>query len=165
MRLDSPTIVSGGQTGVDRAALDAAIAAGLAYAGWTPRGGWAEDLPDPPGLLGLYPDLRACAERHPAARTRLNVKDSDATLLLWPRPGQTLSRGTALTLAACRQAGRPRLMVDPAAPNAAEEIAGWRAAGAFIRINVAGPRESQAPGVYQAARVLLDPLFAAWAAY
>ena len=44
-------VTSGGQSGVDRAALDAAIACGIDYGGWCPRGGWAEDFPSPPGVL------------------------------------------------------------------------------------------------------------------
>ena len=77
-------IVSGGQTGVDRAALDVAIELGIPYGGWCPRGGWAEDMPAPPGLLSRYPLLRETAGSDPAERTRLNVRDSDATLVLCP---------------------------------------------------------------------------------
>ena len=51
-------IISGGQTGVDRAALDVAIERGMDWGGWCPKGGWAEDLPDPPGLLPKYPHLK-----------------------------------------------------------------------------------------------------------
>ena len=56
-------IISGGQSGVDRAALDVAIARGIAYGGWCPKGGWAEDLAVPPGLLARYPLLARDAER------------------------------------------------------------------------------------------------------
>ena len=73
-------IVSGGQTGVDRAALDAAIARGIAYGGWCPQGGWAEDCPEPPGVLARYPLLRETPSADPAQRTEWNVRDSDASL-------------------------------------------------------------------------------------
>ena len=51
-------IISGGQTGVDRAALDVAIERGMDWGGWCPKGGWAEDFPEPPGLLAKYPHLK-----------------------------------------------------------------------------------------------------------
>jgi Circularly permutated YpsA SLOG family len=53
-----PRIRSGGQTGVDRAALDAAVLTERPYEGWCPKGGWAEDFLHPPGLLTKYPDLK-----------------------------------------------------------------------------------------------------------
>ena len=62
-------IVCGGQSGVDRAALDAAIAAGVPHGGWCPAGGWAEDFPDPPGLRAAYPALRPTPSADPAERT------------------------------------------------------------------------------------------------
>jgi hypothetical protein len=154
-------IVSGGQTGADRAALDAAIAAGLDYDGWVPRGGWAEDLPDPPGLLTLYPSLRECERRNPAERTFRNVRDSDATLILWPRPGEPLSRGTAVTAAFCRKLGRPHLILDISDPDAASQARAWMERLLVCkRLNVAGPRESQGPGLYDAASALLGDVFA-----
>ena len=58
-----PTVISGGQTGADRAALQAAIATGTPYGGWCPKDGWAEDLPRPPGVLALYPNLRETPSR------------------------------------------------------------------------------------------------------
>jgi len=65
-------IISGGQTGVDRAALDVAIERGMAWGGWCPKGGWAEDFPDPPGLLAKYPHLKETAHSHPLQRTEWN---------------------------------------------------------------------------------------------
>jgi hypothetical protein len=63
------TIVSGGQTGVDRAALDVAIELGIPYRGWCPKGGWAEDMLNPPGVLILYPELRETQDADPRQRT------------------------------------------------------------------------------------------------
>ncbi len=155
------TIVSGGQSGADRAALDAAIACGLGYSGWVPAGGWAEDCPEPPGLLALYPGLKDCGVANPAHRTALNVRDSDATLILWPRPGLQLSRGTGLTRAHARMAGKPWLVADPEDEAAVAAVVEWLAGvQPLIALNVAGPRESQAPGVYQAARTFLEGVFA-----
>ena len=89
-------IVSGGQSGVDRAALDVAVARGIDYAGWCPRGGWAEDLTEPPGLLARYPHLRETPSADPAQRTEWNVRESDATLILIEGAGLGLLRGTRL---------------------------------------------------------------------
>ncbi len=75
-------IVCGGQTGVDRAALDIAIELGLEYGGWCPKGGWAEDLLQPPGLLSHYPKLQPTPLEKPEQRTEWNVRDADATLIL-----------------------------------------------------------------------------------
>jgi hypothetical protein len=75
-------VITGGQTGVDRAALDAAIECALAYGGWCPRGGWAEDLTGRPGLLKRYPSLRETPSADPAQRTEWNVRDSDAALIV-----------------------------------------------------------------------------------
>ena len=59
-------IISGGQTGVDRAALDLAIERGTEWGGWCPKGGWAEELPNPPGLLRQYPKLKGNPSIEPA---------------------------------------------------------------------------------------------------
>ncbi len=150
-------VVSGGQSGADRAALDAALAAGMPYGGWCPRGGWAEDLPRPPGLLALYPGLRATPGPDPAERTRWNVRDSDATLILLRGAPVEPASGTAVTLAAAEQLGRLLAVVDLEAPDAHEQVLRLLSElppGATL--NVAGPRESGAPGIYLRARALLD---------
>ena len=75
-------LLSGGQSGVDRAVLDVALARGLAYGGWCPKGGWAEDYPTPPGILTKYPRLQQTPLADPAQRTEWNVRDADACLIL-----------------------------------------------------------------------------------
>ena len=89
-------LLSGGQSGVDRAALDVAIAHGIAYGGWCPQGGWAEDFPQPPGLLAKYPGLRETPLADPAQRTEWNVRDADACLIIVDTGGLEVSAGTTL---------------------------------------------------------------------
>lgn len=149
-------IVSGGQTGVDRAALEVAVAARIEYGGWCPAGGWAEDHPEPPGVLAAYPCLRPTDSADPAVRTRRNVADSDATLVLLPG-GSVRSPGTDRTRAAAAELGRPHLV---ATTSDVEAVRAWltglpgRPGG--LTLNVAGPRESEAPGARAAARALLE---------
>ena len=146
-------IVSGGETGVDRAALDFAIEAGIDYGGWCPRGGWAEDLPRPPGVLTAYPRLNETPGRDPEQRTRWNVRDSDVTLII-TRAG-TVSPGTARALSVARELGRPHAAVDPGEPvSAIDELLDTVDGEVFM--NVAGPRESEAPGIYAEAGELLE---------
>lgn len=142
-------MLSGGQSGVDRAAMDAALAVGVPVGGWCPAGRWAEDGP----IAARYP-LVETASVDPDVRTRRNVEEADALLVLAPSP---VTGGTALAVRHARALGRPVLVVDPFATDAAARVTGF-AAGAVV--NVAGPRESGAPGVYAASlRVLTE----AWA--
>lgn len=142
-------IVSGGQSGVDRAALDVARSLGLDYGGWCPAGGLAEDRAD---LLVAYPALRATPSTDPAQRTEWNVRDSDATLVIGP-DGKVRSPGTAFTIRCAERAGKPHLVADPTRQDAVRAwLDGLPPDGV---LNVAGPRESQAPGVYDAAYGLL----------
>ena len=94
-------LLSGGQSGVDRAVLDVALAHGIAYGGWCPQGGWAEDFPEPPGLLARYPKLKETPLADPAQRTEWNVRDADACLIIVDAGGFDVSRGTALAARAC----------------------------------------------------------------
>lgn len=150
-------IVSGGQSGVDRAALDVAMRRGLAYGGWCPRGGWAEDFPQPPGVLLQYPALRETPSRRPGQRTRWNVRDSDATLILAPSAAP-LTRGTAFTLACATALGRPHLVIDLSDARGGRAARIWLAEVAPGTLNVAGPRENTWPGIYRAGTRFLEEL-------
>lgn len=134
-------IVSGGQTGVDRAALDVALALGIPCGGWVPRGRRTEHGP----LPDHYPMRETASSAYPE-RTRLNVRDSDATLILVRgRP----TGGTALTLAIARQLARPNRVVDLADPDDPAMLREWIADQHINVLNVAGPRESTTPGIYE----------------
>jgi len=145
-------IVSGGQTGVDRAALDAALALGVPCGGWCPRGRRAEDGP----IDARYP-LRETPTDDYAERTAWNVRDADGTLVL-TRGGP--SGGTALTIDLARRAGRPLLVVDLARDPDPAEVVGWARREGVGVMNVAGPRESQRPGIQAAARDFLEKALA-----
>jgi hypothetical protein len=147
-RLGMLTIISGGQTGVDRAALDAAIALGLPYGAWCPNGGWAEDLPEPPGLLERYPSLRETPDRDPRERTEWNVRDSDALLILIAGIDLSISKGTAFAVLCAERHGRPCLILDLHADDATTSAALWLRARSDARLCIGGPRESEAPGIY-----------------
>ena len=150
-------LVSGGQAGADRAALDVAIRLGIPYGGWCPRGGRAEDLPDPPGLLRAYPELVETPTADADVRTEWNVRDSDATLLLTDRP-DSLSGGSALTRDLATRLGRPVLVTST---GEIEVVRSWlhelrQQSTEPLVLNVAGPRESKEPGLYAAASRLLE---------
>lgn len=160
------TIRSGGQTGVDRAALDAAIAANVPYLGWCPRGGFAEDLTTPPGLLARYPLLRETPSGDPQQRTTWNVRDSDATLLLVRGDDLPSSPGTELTRQTAEMVYRkPCRIVRLDAQEKPRGTIRWLADLAAeddvpFDLNVAGPRESQSPGIYQQSLAYVRALLA-----
>jgi Circularly permutated YpsA SLOG family len=153
-------IVSGGQTGIDRAALDVALELGLFYGGWCPRGGWAEDLPNPPGLVAIYPGLQETPETSPLQRTRWNVRDSDRLMVLVDSAGLSVSKGAESTLAFAERLDKPHTVIDLNASGAADQaVVFLSGARARLALCIAGPRESEAPGIYAKAvpflRVLL----------
>lgn len=137
-------IISGGQTGVDRAALDAALELGFECGGACPRGRRAED-----GVIPERYPLRVLGSADYADRTRANVRESDATLILAWGP---LAGGTRLTADEAQVVGRPLEVVDLSERSGVEEVVRWMVRGRFSTLNVAGPRASEDARVYPAAK-------------
>lgn len=139
-------IVSGGQTGVDRAALEVAIALGIGHGGWCPAGRLAED-----GTVPSRYDLRETESSEYPIRTKQNVVDSDATLILYEGK---IKGGTQLTRRLCRQLDKPHLVV-PIDRDDPIETRRWLSDVQPQTLNVAGPRESSAPGIFARSREFL----------
>ena len=149
-------IVSGGQTGVDCGGLEAAIALGLPYGGWIPKGRIAED-----GTVPLkYASMQEHSSSNYAVRTKANVRDSDATLII--APSLPLSRGTLLTLRTAERLGKSHYVACLEAANAMEEAVRWLQSFQHIErpfvLNIAGPRESGVPGIQERAAEFLCQL-------
>ena len=140
-------IISGGQTGVDRAALDVAMELGIPCGGWCPQGRRAEDgrIPD------SYPLQEASSPDYPL-RTRLNVEDSDGTLILSRGSPQG---GTALTLKLARKLNKPFLLVNLARKPEASDVQQWIQNNHVRILNVAGPREGESAGIFEEAYAFL----------
>ena len=143
-------IISGGQTGVDRAALDVALDLGIDAGGWVPKGRRAED--------GIIPDrypMKETSSREYEQRTEWNVRDSDATLVLTTaRP----EGGTANTIELAHRLERPVFVVDLLKPRNLASIQFWLEYEKVKVLNVAGPRESKVPGVRAMAMEFLKDL-------
>jgi hypothetical protein len=153
-------IISGGQTGVDRAGLDLAIERGMEWGGWCPKGGWAEDLPNPPGLLAKYPKLKETPQSNPLQRTEWNVRDSDAALIITDGGGMAVSIGTGRAHRWAHQHGKPELVVDATDAKAPAHARAWLDAqrkrfGSDMTLSIGGPRESEVPGIYAIAKTLI----------
>jgi len=147
-------IISGGQTGVDRAALDVAVEMGIPHGGWVPRDRKAED-----GAVPEKYKVKETAGLHYSERTEKNIADSDGSLLI---SRGRLTGGSALTRELAVRRGKPWLHVDLHNKNAfiaAQTIAGWIIDHAIKILNVAGPRSSQDPDIYEKAKHLLKTVF------
>jgi hypothetical protein len=138
-------IISGGQTGADQAALDAAIELGIDHGGWIPKGRLTEDGP----LADKY-HLTEMPTASYAARTEQNVLDSDGTVIFSHGP---LSGGSKLTAELARKHGRPHLHIDLNRIHplkASSKLHRWIATAGVRRLNVAGAKASKDPAIYNA---------------
>jgi hypothetical protein len=145
-------IVSGGQTGVDRAALDAALKLNIPIGGWCPKGRIAED-----GTLPATYALRETLLEDYAQRTEWNVRDSDGTLVI--NDGEP-EGGTALTIELAKTLSKPFCIISTTDASGPGKARTWADKNNVRVLNVAGPRESKMPGIYQKASAILLRLFA-----
>lgn len=148
-------VISGGQTGVDRAALDAAIATGLNYGGSVPKGRMAEDGP----IDQSYRMLREMPHGTYKNRTEKNIEDADATLIF--TKGKP-TNGTAYTITYARKSHKPILvidLVDKSFESVVRKVEGWLELIHPRILNVAGPRESKSPGIYTHVLEILSVVF------
>lgn len=147
-------IVSGGQTGADRAALDVALRLGCECGGWCPAGRLAED-----GPIDLRYPLKETPSEGYAQRTEWNVRDSDGTLIL--SLGYELTGGSELTRKIARKWSRPCLWVSKTiTKNPVDEVASFVDDHRIEVLNVAGPRDSTEEGIGLYAEEFLEALFA-----
>lgn len=136
-------LVSGGQTGVDRAALDVALELGIPCGGWCPRGRRAED-----GIIPARYPLQETESSVYEERTRLNVLDSDGTLILgMGEPGG----GTAYTLDVAKENGKPFLVISLEVPADPRKVINWIRQTGIDVLNVAGPRGDRRLQVHERA--------------
>ena len=146
-------IISGGQTGVDRAALDVAMELGIACGGWCPAGRHADDGPIP----ARYP-LQETADIDHTVRTENNVRHSDATLIV--HRGE-LHGGTAYAVEMARHLGRPVLAIDVEEPPDIGKVVDWLRSAQVRTLHIGGPRESSRAGIYNQARSLITRIITA----
>lgn len=144
-------IISGGQTGVDRAALDAAIRLGIPHGGWIPKGRRTEEGPLPHSY-----QLDEMPSESYSARTEQNVIDSDGTLIICR---DTPTGGTDYTRKMALKHGKQMLHIDLAlhrnAWEAASLVASWVEMNRIGILNVAGPRASRDPAIYAEALAIV----------
>lgn len=145
-------IYSGGQTGVDRAAIDFALKNNIPCGGWCPKGRLAEDGKIPEN----YP-LRETMTTSYSYRTELNVRDSNGTLVIYSGP---LSNGSELTINKAKDMNKPLMLID--LDNTGEMLKknflGWIKKNHIIVLNIAGPRASSNPGIYLRTMKLLEEI-------
>ena len=159
-------LISGGQSGADRGAMDAARSCGVAVGGWCPAGGWAEDLPEPPGVRALYPQMVETPLSDVAQRTEWNIRDSTCCIVLNTATRGT-SRGTDFGYECYEKYGTPYFEIVVGGPESIESQV--KRACTWLRhldddaivVGVGGPRASEYPGIYDIAyhaveAILLD---------
>ena len=143
MIFNNITIISGGQSGVDRAALDFALENSIQCGGWCPLGRLAED-----GIISNKYPLKEATTSEYEERTRLNVKDSDGTLTLYKNE---MDEGTVLTHKLAQEMNKPVLTIKLPVGQTfiKKQLSNWITQNNISELNIAGPRESSSPGIYK----------------
>ncbi len=155
-------IVSGGQTGVDRAALDVAVKLDVEYGGWCPKGRLDEKgvIPSEYSCLTEIEGDFICDQDNFNARTVKNIIDSNGTLIIvpsWPLP-ENIKDGTILTIEEIRRQDKPYYILN-IENHDLNECINWIREFEIEVLNVAGPRESNSPGIYSVSASILEELF------
>lgn len=154
-------IISGGQTGVDRAALDTALELSIEHGGWCPPNRVAEDgiIPEKYNLIETQKERSKYAPNIARSqRTRLNVRDSDATLILLPG-SNCVDSGTQWTITCCTELQKEYLLCNPFDELAKTEILNWIRRKKPEVLNIAGPSEGTFPKIYKHTLLLLKSVF------
>ena len=148
------TIISGGQTGVDRAALDIALKLKITCGGWCPKGRLAED-----GIIEPRYPLKESFSIKAEIRTKLNVLDATGTLIFIK--GDEMDKGTLLTIEMCKMYKKPYLVlnINDQKMDMLSIFNTWITKFKIGILNIAGPRESSSPGIYTSSFNLLEFLF------
>ena len=157
-------VISGGQTGVDQAALRVAASLGIAIGGWCPPGRVAEDgvIPARFPLTETPEERSADAPDVPRSqRTEWNVRDSDGTLLLCLGPVEDAGTGTRFTAECATRYGKPIFVADPADLADARRVREWIGQYGIELLNVAGPSERSCPGIGELAEAFLSTVLTA----
>lgn len=155
-------IISGAQTGVDRAALDVAIQLNISYGGWCPKARIDEQgtIPAKYDVLQEISGEFANETENYATRTKYNIRDSDGTLILVPITSFTISDGTAFTIEEVQKQKKPFLILDLSASESKNIsiIITWLEKNNIKILNIAGPRESKYPGIYKLSCEFLEKM-------
>lgn len=144
-------IISGGQSGVDRSALDFSIKYNIPHGGYCPKNRWAEDGPIP----NIY-NLTETKGESPETRTYENVLSSDGTLLIYK---DIRDEGSMKTIVFCKQNNKAILEIKLLRAFDKEQFVLWIKLNQIKVLNIAGPRESNSPGIYKETTPLLETLF------
>ena len=148
-------IISGGQTGVDQAALEVAIKLNIPHGGWCPKGRIAENGTIPRKYLVVETESSDYS-----VRTKLNIRDSDGTLVLLPSSTKKITNGTMLTIQEAKEKKRPLLIIDLSRNPDIESMTKWIRTNNIEALNIAGPRESQSPGINKLSVLFLEKAIA-----
>lgn len=143
-------IISGGQTGVDLAALDFALDNKIPCGGWCPKGRINEN-----GIIPEKYPLKETKTSEYSERTEMNIKDSDGTLVFY---SGNIDEGTKFTLKRAMELQKPFYTIDINSEPEIDSFIQWIRTYNIKTLNIAGPRESSSPGIYKSVYKFLDKL-------